>query len=84
MNNIGGEYYIILKLTGLEIMQIIDCGQNFAHASTISLTMEAFVLNRSSLVIPNNKGNIQQSMHNNEDDCNEYYALHRIDTCNTL
>jgi len=41
-------------LTGFEMMQIMDSGQNLAQASTKSLTMEAFVLNRSSLVMPRN------------------------------
>ena len=39
-------------LTGLAIIQMKASGQDLAAASAKSLTIEAFVLNRSSLVIP--------------------------------
>jgi len=42
------------KLTGLVIIRIIAFGQYLPHAWTRSRTIEAFVLNRSSRVIPVN------------------------------
>ena len=38
--------------TGLEMMQMNALGQYLAHASAKSLTMDALVLKRSSLVMP--------------------------------
>ena len=46
-------------LTGFVIMQIMADGHMSAHAETKSLTMEAFVLNRSSLVIPEKRGKLK-------------------------
>ena len=42
------------ELTGLVITRIIAFGQYFPQAWTRSRTIEAFVLNRSSRVIPSN------------------------------
>ena len=42
----------VQNLTGFEIMQIIAFGEYFAHPSAKSRTMDAFVLKRSSRVIP--------------------------------
>mmetsp|Transcript_17646 Transcript_17646/g.39838 ORF Transcript_17646/g.39838 Transcript_17646/m.39838 type:complete len:214 (+) Transcript_17646:204-845(+) len=44
------------EFTGFTIMAITASGQNFAHASTMPLAMPAFVLKRSSRVMPGLRG----------------------------
>ena len=50
--------HVMMELTGFVIIQIMASGHTWAHASTKSRTMPAFVLKRSSLVIPVNVKNV--------------------------
>merc|ERR1719339_29867 len=45
-----------VELTGLEMMAIMAVGHTLAAAAAIVATMEALVLNRSSLVMPGLRG----------------------------
>lgn len=47
-----------MTLTGLDITQMMASGQYLAQASDKSRTIAAFVLNRSSLVIPATKNHV--------------------------